>query len=44
MQDASGEFYAELEVSPEEIFGGLMIEGSWTDISARLAGIAAGES
>ena len=44
MEDASGEFYAKLEVSPEEIFGGLMIEGSWTDISARLAGIAAGES
>ena len=44
MEDASGEFYAELEVSPEDMFGSLMIEGSWTDISARLAGIAARES
>lgn len=43
MADPKGEFYAELEVTPTELFDSLMIEGVWTDVNARLAELAARE-
>lgn len=33
MADPNGEFSAELEVAPTEMFDSLMIEGVWTNVS-----------
>lgn len=43
MADQNGEFYAELEVAPTEMFDSLMIEGAWTNVSVRLAELAGRE-
>lgn len=43
MDDLNGEFYAELEVAPAEMFDSLMIEGAWTNVCARLAELAGRE-
>jgi len=43
MEDPRGEFYAELEVAPADMFDSLMIEGAWTSVSARLAELAGRE-
>lgn len=42
MADASGAFYAELAVSPRELFDSLVIEGSWTGLVDRLVEIGGG--
>lgn len=40
MADTNGNFFAELEVAPIELFDSLMIEGPWTNVSVKLADIA----
>lgn len=40
MDDPHGEFEAELDVSPPELFDSLVIEGSWTSIISRLEAVA----
>lgn len=40
MDDPHGEFEAELDVSPSELFDSLVIEGSWTSIISRLEAVA----
>lgn len=37
MADASGEFEAEMEISPAELFDSLMIDGNWLHFEERLA-------
>jgi len=39
MEDASGEFYAELEMKPCELFDSLVVEGSWTGLIDNLVEI-----
>jgi len=39
MEDASGAFYAELEVSPRELFDSLIVEVRWTGLIDRLVEI-----
>ncbi|NRD88270.1 hypothetical protein C8024_00585 [Sphingopyxis sp. BSNA05] len=39
MDDASGKFYAELEMKPCELFDSLVVEGSWTGLIDNLVEI-----
>lgn len=40
MSDPNGDFYAELETTPPEMFDSLLVEGNWTHLVGRLAAIA----
>lgn len=40
MDDPEGLFYAELEMSPPELFNALVVEGQWPDLMGRLAQLA----